>query len=98
MKRLRITEKYELRRVDDMNMQLYEFREVDTSKSHRYGSEERTEWRATGNFFQTVESACLFVFKRMQCESGYEGDLRGAVSAIERMKDEIVDNVRRAVA
>lgn len=90
-----ITERYKLKSCDELNMQLYEFRAVETDRSHRYASEPRKEWRGTGNYFQDVKSALLFVRKRLQREDDFSGDLPEAIKRLEVMDKRMIERLEQ---
>ena len=89
--KIRITDRYELRTSDALNMQLYELRPIaDRHSTKRAGA---VDWCATGNYFQDVRSAVEFVYKLMQRQDGYDGDLSGALERLEQIAESLqVDN------
>lgn len=99
--RVRLTDRYEIRTFDRLNLCLWELKEVDVfDKPKQQGGkrtgEKREEWVRLEAYFPDVESAVMHVYKRMQRDSGYCGDLAGAVSELERMKDELAQACKGA--
>ena len=98
---IRLTDNYELRRVDSLNWRLYERRGVkklDSKRGKRTG-EVQTERVALDCFPQTVEGACAWILENGK---GYSRDetltLEKAVGELRAIADGLEHAVRKAVA
>lgn len=94
--RLRLTDRYELRTSDALNMQLWERREVRASHTTDRAGE--VDWMPTGSYFQDVPSAVRFVFAKLQRDDPYRGDLKGALQKLEWIADNLAVSVREGGA
>lgn len=94
--RLRLTDRYELRTSDALNMQLWERREVRAS--HMTDRAGEVDWMPTGSYFQSIESAVLHVYGRMQRDDPYKGDLKGALEKLEWIAGNLAASVREGGA
>jgi hypothetical protein len=97
---IRLTDNYELRRVDSLNWRLYERKAVkkkDGSRGKPTG-EVLTEWVALDCFPRTVDSACAWILENGK---GYTRDesltLAQAVDEFKRTADGLKHAVERAV-
>ena len=91
-----LTDRFKLKTCDALNMQLYERREVkDTYRTERAGE---VDWMPCGNYFPDVESAVMHVYKRMQRDSEYDGDLAGAVDELRAIAHDLKESAKGAAA
>jgi hypothetical protein len=100
---IRLTDNYELRRINSLNWQLFEWREVEkldkpASKGGRKTGEKVSEWVALDCFPRTIESACAWILEN---GNGYTRDesltLAQAVDEFKRTADDLKHAVERAV-
>ena len=89
--------RFQLRRVDERNMLLYERRTIGQGK--RAGE---VDWMPTGNYFHDLRSALGFLLRRLSMDAvGDEGAvlaLREAIAELERLSRELADELDRAAA
>ena len=97
---IRLTDNYELRRVDSLNWRLYEHKAVkkkDGSRGKPTG-EVQHEWVALDCFPRTIEGACAWILENGK---GYTRDesltLAQAVDEFKRTADSLKRAVEKAV-
>lgn len=95
---IRLTDNYELRRVDTLNWRLYEYKAVkkkDGSRGKRTG-EVQHEWVALDCFPRTVDSACAWILENGK---GYTRDesltLAQAVDELKQTAATLEKNVKK---
>ena len=96
MKEIEIDGKYRLHRVDQMNWEVQEFREPE-AKGKARDSDRSPRWIGTGNYFQSVPAALVWLLHREQ-RNGGDGT-ETIDQSIERMGalvDRLVAQVREA--
>lgn len=95
---IRLTDNYELRRVDSLNWRMYERRGVKKreSKGGKRTGEVQHEWVALDCFPRTVESACVWILENGE---GYTRDesltLEESITEYREIADELTRNVKR---
>lgn len=97
---IRLTDNYELRRVDSLNWRLYERRGVKKreSKGGKRTGEVLTEWVALDCFPRTIESACAWILENGKDYTRDESlTLAQAVDEFKRTADDLKHAVERAV-
>lgn len=87
---IRLLDNYELRRVDDRNWQLWQFKPVkkkDGSRGRKTG-EVVMEWTALGIFPRTIEGAIRWIFENAPKRNWAhaECDLRGAIDELRELE------------
>ena len=95
---IRLTDSYELRRVDPLNWRLYEHKAVkkkDGSRGKPTG-EVQHEWVALDCFPRTIESACAWILENGK---GFTRDesltLEEAIAEYREIADALMRNVKR---
>lgn len=94
---IRVTDDYELRVVDALNWQVYEFKEV----KHKDGTKS-VDWVGTGNYFTRLDGAIEWIWHQLprKRQNGTLVTLQDALKAIRGMLAEVrecADRIERAV-
>lgn len=97
---VRLTDRYEIRTFDRLNLCLWELKEVDVfDKPKQQGGkrtgEKREEWVRLEAYFPDLQSAVVHVYGRMQRDLEYAGDLAGAVDELRAIAAELREAVAR---
>lgn len=87
---VKITDRFELRTFDKLNMRLYEYRPKK--------GEVVKQWCACDCYFRDVPSAVAFVYRRLQRDDPYEGELKGAIARMESIAEMLAASVGEAEA
>lgn len=87
-----VLDDWKLVRVDQMNWQVFERREVKPKDGPP-----RVDWVGLPAFFGDIGHAARYMLQRAFGGSGYVGDLAGAVEEFGRIADNLEKSVTRAV-
>lgn len=85
--------RWRIRRIDSKNWQLFEYRII--LKGDRAGD---VDWVGLDSFHGSLLPALEAARKREIEQSGYTGDIDGAIKAIKRIDREFLDGLRKVMA
>lgn len=88
--------RWKVKRIDSMNWQVFELREVKDRPGAKRAGE--TAWMACPAYFAHLEYALEWVYERETADMGVRRDLKDAVKQMRAIKTELVNAVRAAMA
>ena len=93
-------DRYRLDRLDDMNLQMHEYRDVrkmdkPASKGGKPTGETEKRWMPMHVYFADVPSAVAWLYRKLQRDDPMKGELADALLRMEAIKDELIAEVTR---
>lgn len=93
--------RWKVKRVDSMNWQVFELREIKHEGRGKGAGANRkgeVDWMACPAFFAHLEYALEWIYERETADMGARRDLKDAVKQMRAIKTELVGAVRAAMA
>ena len=87
--------KWKVKRLNELNWQVYELREIKDGPMSKRGGE--TDWVKCDAYFGKLENAIEWVYDRETGEMGRK-TLKGAIAQMRRIRTQLANEIREALA
>jgi len=88
--------RWKVKRIDSLNWQVFEWREIKESSKTKRGGE--TDWMAHPAYFSKLENALEWVYDKETEDMGIKKSLKTAVAQMRTIKTQLMADIRDALA
>ena len=95
---IQVNARWKVARFDDLNWRVFEYREVRKQNNGRASREGEYDWMPCDAWFGHLEYAIEWIYERETADMGVHRDLKSAIRQMKSIKEQLADDVRKAVA